>query len=146
MVMENKKEKKFINLPKYPGGKTAFQEFIRKNLHYPAEALEQRIEGEVYLKYRVNGLGKVVDVRVIHGLGHGCDEEAIRVIWLLKYEKAKNRGLRVTATMRTKINFKLPPAGSLTINYVTKPKTSTPAKTETPKSGGQTYGYTITIG
>jgi hypothetical protein len=35
--MENKKDPKFLKLPKYPGGKEAFQEFVKKNLKYPKE-------------------------------------------------------------------------------------------------------------
>lgn len=142
-MKDNKRDKKFINLPKYPGGKKAFQEFIMKNLRYPKEALENRIEGAVFLKYRVSGLGKVVDVEVTHGIGHGCDEEAMRVLWLMKFEKVKNRGVKVTATMRTRINFNLPKAASVQMDYVVKktPEKKPPAKA--PAKGGETYGYTI---
>lgn len=140
---ENKKEKKFINLPKYPGGKAAFQEFIRKNLRYPKEALENRIEGAVHVRYRVDGIGKVLDVEVMHGIGYGCDEEAMRVVWLLKYEKAKNRGVRVTASMKTRINFKLAEAVPIQIDYVTKTKPTVKSPASSPKPAGQTYGYTI---
>lgn len=142
---ENKREKKFINLPQYPGGKTAFQEFIRKNLRYPKEALENKIEGAVHVKYRVDGLGKVIDVEVAHGLGHGCDEEAMRVVWLLKYDKAKNRGLRITASMKTKINFRLPEAVPVKIEYTSKPATQPASKAIQPKKNEQTYSYTIDI-
>lgn len=142
-MSENRKEKRFINLPLYPGGKKAFQDFIRKNLRYPKEALENKIEGTVHVKYRVDGLGKVVEVEVIHGIGSGCDEEAMRVVWLLKYEKAKNRGVRVTASMRTRINFKLPEAAPMEISYVSKPKAPEIIKQKPLKPGGETYGYTI---
>ncbi len=50
----------------------------------------------MYVHCRINGLGKVIEVNVTKGLGYECDEEAIRVVNLLKYEKAKNRELRVT--------------------------------------------------
>ncbi len=142
-MRDNKKDKKFINIPKYPGGKEAFQEFIMKNLRYPKEALENRIEGAVFLKYRVNGLGKVVDVEVTHGIGHGCDEEAMRVLWLMKFEKAKNRGVRVTATMRTRINFNLPKAASVQMDYVAKKAPDKKPSPKAPAKGGETYGYTI---
>jgi len=137
--MEHKKEKKFIKLPKYPGGKAAFQDFIRKNLRYPKEALKNKIEGTVYVKYKVDGLGKVIDVTITKSVGYGCDEEAERVVRLLKYEKAKNRGFRVVATMRTRIRFKLP---EVQVQYNYK-KEKEPAKPGKPKETGESYGYTI---
>ncbi len=144
-MSEFKREKKFINLPKYPGGKPGFQEFIRKNLRYPPEAIENKIEGAVHVTYRVDGLGNVIEAEVTHGLGYGCDEEALRVIRLLKYEKAKNRGLRVTASMKTRINFKLPEAIPVQFEYEVKPvpKPKSPVPPAKPVSGNQSYDYTI---
>jgi len=144
-MSEFKREKKFINLPKYPGGKPGFQEFIRKNLQYPPEALQNKIEGAVHVAYRVDGLGNVIEAEVTHGLGYGCDEEALRVIRLLKYDKAKNRGLRVTASMKTRINFKLPEAVPVQFEYEVKPKpkprpATPPVK---PGTGSQSFNYTI---
>jgi hypothetical protein len=82
-------------------------------------------------------------VNVTKSLGYGCDEEAIRVVNLLKYEKAKNRGVRVTAGMRTRINFKMPVA-KVQFEYTTKKKSE-----EKPKSDnagqGKGYGYTISF-
>lgn len=115
MPKENK-EKKFLKVPQYPGGKEAFSKFIRENLIYPPEAIAQRIEGFVYIKYHVSGLGDVVGAEAVNGIGYGCDEEAVRVVKLMKFDKAKNRGLRVISTMRTKIEFRLPPLLS-SFNY-----------------------------
>jgi len=140
--MDKNKEKKFIKLPKYPGGKSAFQEFIRKNLRYPKQALENKIEGSVHVHYRVDGLGKVIEVTVTKSLGYGCDEEAIRVVNLLKYDKAKNRGYRVTAGMRTRINFKLPEA-KIQFEYTTTKKKNPEKPKSDKKNKGETYGYTI---
>ena len=142
--MDNKKEKKFINLPQYPGGKPAFQQFIRKNLRYPKNALENKIEGTVYLMYKVDGLGNVIEVNITKGVGHGCDEEAARVVRLLKYDKAKNRGLRIIAKMRTRINFKLPEA-NIQYEYKTKKKKSAEQASKSGGNQGQTYGYTISL-
>jgi TonB family protein len=144
-MKDNKKEKKFIDLPEYPGGKAAFQEFIKKNLRYPKEALENGIEGAIYVKYRVDGLGKVVHAEVTHSLGYGCDEEALRVVRLLKYGKAKNRGVRVTATMRTRINFKLPKPPTIQYNYIAKKKNEEKTSMQKKSPAGETYGYTINL-
>ena len=139
------KPRKFIQIPKFPGGKAAFQQFIRENLKYPDKAVASRIEGTVYLAYQVDGLGNVLDVLVEKGIGYGCDEEAMRVIRLMKFEKAKNRGFRITATMRTRINFDLRMVQApVTIQYQVTAKKEAPKKAEPetkPQQGG--YGYTI---
>ena len=143
-MKDHQVEKKFINLPQYPGGKAAFQEYIRKNLRYPKQALDNKIEGTVHVTYHVDGLGNVLDCVVTKGVGFGCDEEAIRLIMTLSYEKAKNRGLRVTASMRTRINFKLPVKAEFQIEYSVKekPTIKTPEKPVKPASG-ESYEYTI---
>lgn len=146
MIDPRGRKKRFIRLPKYPGGKRAFQEFIQKNLVYPAEALQNRIEGTVYVEYQVDGLGNVLDAEVIHGIGYGCDEEAVRVIRLMKFEKAKNRGLRVIATMRTKIHFRLPtalPSQGIQLEYQVTPSSPVQENPVPPSKPSGGYEYTI---
>lgn len=143
-MKDHQVEKKFIHLPKYPGGKAAFQEYIRANLIYPKEALDNKIEGEVHVTYHVDGLGHVLDCVITKGLGFGCDEEAVRLIMSLSYEKAKNRGFRVTASMRTRIRFVLPKKAEVKFEYsVTEKTTAQPPKKPVKPSSGESYEYTI---
>lgn len=138
------KDKDFIKKPIYPGGPKAMREFIRKNLRYPAEALEKRIEGTVVLNFDIDHKGRVTDVRVISGLGYGCDEEAVRVVKLLRFDVPKNWKLKVIFHKDIQIHFRLPketPAqkSPLQLQYVT-----TPSSAPTPKTTGITY--TIDLG
>ncbi|HSA42682.1 MAG TPA: energy transducer TonB [Bacteroidales bacterium] len=145
-MKKQRKEKDFIHLPTYPGGKEAYVEFIRKHLRYPKEALEKRIEGKVYLKYEVSDNGDVLSVEVTRSLGYGCDEEAMRLIRMLKYDKVKNRGLRLKSTIRTHIEFRLPPAAKgIQYNYTVSgnPKKEQAAE---PKAPPPSFNYTIKIG
>ena len=113
------KPKKFIKKAEYPGGSEALKDFVKKNLRYPKEALSHKVEGNVYLKYEVNEIGKVHSISIINGLGYGCDEEAIRIVGLLKYPKVKNRGIRVNTKFKFTIYFKLPPVvHPVKINYI----------------------------
>jgi len=131
-------KKKFLKLPEYPGGSMAFKEFIAKNIQYPKEALAAGIEGNVVVEYNINDNGDIVSPHVLKGLGYGCDEEAIRLVSMLSYEKARNRGVRVKVTTKTKIAFTLP---RVNITYST-PEKKSPEK----KSGGsESYGYTINL-
>ena len=86
------------------------QEFIRANLVYPEEAVKQRVEGTVTVHYDVDVFGKVSDVKLVHSIGHGCDEEALRLTKLLRYEKKTYRKMRVTHHQTLHIHFRLPGA------------------------------------
>jgi len=118
------KSKNFIKKSEYPGGGVALKKFVKQTLRYPKEALLHRVEGSVYLKYEVNETGKVHSISVVNGLGYGCDEEAIRIIGLLKYSQVKNRGMKVNTKFRLTIRFKLPPITPIKINYIYTKKSS----------------------
>jgi protein TonB len=90
-----KKPKHFLKQPEYPGGPKAMSKFIYENLRYPKPALEAGKEGVVLVEYDINHEGRVVDTRVLQSIGHGCDEEAERVVRLLKFDVGKNRGVKV---------------------------------------------------
>ena len=103
--MTEKKHKNFLQHPTYPGGNTAMNEFITQNLQYPVQALENNITGSVHLQYVVTDDGIVESVQVLKGLGYGCDEEAVRLVKLLKFGTVHNRGIRLKSTKKIKINF-----------------------------------------
>jgi len=135
-------EKKFIAMPEFPGGNAALKTFIDREVKYPAQALEHKIEGLVHLSYTVSNEGKVEDIVVTRGIGYGCDEEAVRVISQIRYQPAHNRGMKVRSTMKTRIRFKLPdlqaPSG-IVYNYITTHKGK-----QAPKDAGKVvFNYTI---
>ena len=123
------KKKTFLKLPTYPGGKQAFLSFVKINLNYPQQAIENKIQGLVFAEYDVDNVGNVLNVYIKKGLGYGCDEEAIRVINLLQYEPVRNRGVRMKTHMKTRISFELPksepthPDEKMNINYIINSKT-----------------------
>ena len=114
-MTKKKKKKNFIEKHVYPGGNQALKHYIQKNLKYPKKAIENKIEGEVIVKFKISPLGKVFQTEVKKGIGYGCDQEAIRLINTLKYPKHTNRKLKITTTKNIKITFHLPPP--IIINY-----------------------------
>jgi len=139
--MTYKKEKKFLNLPRFHGGKEALSKFIGENIRYPAEAIEAGVEGKVLVGFDIDDNGKVHNITIINGIGHGCDEEAMRIVGLLQYQKVKNRGRRVLVHSKINIPFKLPVRK---LNYTIKPAAAAaPKAVEKPKT--QSYTYTITL-
>jgi len=139
-MSDHHNKKHFLNLPKFIGGSEAFRKFIAENLHYPEAALEAKVEGSVIVEYDISDDGSVHNPHVLKGLGYGCDEEAIRVIGLLGFDKVKNRGVRVKMTTKTTIHFKLPIQG-VTISYSSSEKN----EPEQKNSGSITYNYTINL-
>ncbi|MFT4760070.1 MAG: TonB family protein [Paraglaciecola sp.] len=107
-MQKERKSKHFLAKPSYPGGPKALKVFISENIKYPTEALAAKIEGSVTLKYSMDNKGKVISARVISGLSHGCNEEAIRLVKLLKFTEARNRGVRAIFHKDVTIHFRLP--------------------------------------
>ena len=134
------KEKHFLKKPEYPGGPRAMHKFLADNQQYPDSALENRIEGTVTVRYTIDYLGKVIQTRVIAGIGHGCDEEAERMVSLLKFEVPKTRKMKVQFQKTIHIHFKLPKKKeiSTSVSYTLKP-----AKEEKSSSKPKTYEYRI---
>lgn len=102
------KPESFIQKPVYPGGKKALDDFIRSNLQYPEEAFKQKAEGSVKVAYDVDVFGAVSNAVVKGGIGYGCDEEALRLVKLLRFEKKKYRGLHIVFHNTILIHFHLP--------------------------------------
>ena len=63
-------------MPEIIGGISTLQ----SKIEYPQKAKENKIEGKVYIKCKITSEGKVEEIKVVKGLGFGCDEEAIRVV------------------------------------------------------------------
>jgi TonB family protein len=135
-VNPHAKKYESLKMPVYPGGNKAFQEFISKNVRYPKEAEDANIDGSVIVGYEITDDGMVQNPHIIKGLGYGCDEEAIRVIGLLRYEKVRNKRVVVKLTAKTTIHFNL---NKLSISYSV---TETPAP-EKPESDSTAYTYTV---
>ncbi len=106
-MKKNRKPEQFIRTPAYPGGTEALSKYIRENLRYPREALEKKIEGTVQVAFSFNENGRVIRAKVEHGIGYGCDEEALRIVKSLRYPKINNKGVRVTYHSKVNVHFRL---------------------------------------
>ena len=68
------------NKPVPPGGMRFFMQYLHQNLRYPTEAREKGTAGTVYLQFIVETDGTLSELRVVRGIGDGCDEEAVRLL------------------------------------------------------------------
>jgi protein TonB len=54
--------------------------FLAKNIEYPEQAKKEKITGRVFVSFVVEKNGEVSNVKILRGIGGGCDEEALRVV------------------------------------------------------------------
>lgn len=95
-------------MPSFPGGDEARIKFLTENIKYPQMAKESGIQGTVYVTFVVDEKGRVTDVRVLRGIGGGCDEEAIRVVKLMpSWNAGKQSGKAVRVQFNMPIKFTL---------------------------------------
>ncbi|WBA42289.1 energy transducer TonB [Hymenobacter canadensis] len=72
-------------MPAFPGGASAFQQFLRQKLRYPDEALRRNLSGKVHISFVVDEQGHIIDPKVVRGLGGGLDEEALRLVRIMPW-------------------------------------------------------------
>ena len=95
-------------MPSYPGGEQKLMEYVAKNIKYPQIARETGIQGRVFVGFVVEPDGSVSNVKVLRGIGGGCDEEAMRVVKSMpKWKPGKQRGKAVRVSYQIPVNFKL---------------------------------------
>ena len=94
--------------PEFPGGPAKLLEYVQKNHKYPMMARESDIQGKVFVGFVVEKDGSISNVKVLRGIGGGCDEEAVRVVQSLpKFKPGKQRGNTVRVAYTLPIVFKL---------------------------------------
>jgi TonB family protein len=95
-------------MPQYPGGEKAMMEYVAKNVKYPQEAKDKEIQGRVFVSFVVEKDGSVSTVKVMRGIGSGCDEEAVRVVSSMpKWKPGIKDGKPVRVSYMMPLNFKL---------------------------------------
>lgn len=82
-------------------------EAIMKKITYPNIAKQAGLEGKVILLAYINEQGGVDDVKVVKGVGGGCDEEAINAIKKTKFTPGKSKGVATKVKLTLAITFKL---------------------------------------
>jgi TonB family protein len=95
-------------MPQFPGGDSKRLAFLSENINYPALAAENGIQGTVYVSFVVKQNGKLSDVKVLRGIGGGCDEEAVRVVKKMpRWIPGKQNGKYVNVLFTMPVIFKL---------------------------------------
>lgn len=90
-------------MPELKGG---MPELVKK-INYPSIAKQNRIEGKVFAMAYVDEKGNVDKVKIIKGLGAGCDEEVSRVLSSSKFNPGQHEGKNVKVKTTISVVFKL---------------------------------------
>jgi TonB family protein len=95
-------------MPVYPGGLDAMYAFLGENIKYPEEAKKNGTTGRVFISFVVEKDGSISNIEILRGIGHGCDEEAIRVVESMPpWTPGKQRGQAVRVRFNLPIKFAL---------------------------------------
>jgi TonB family protein len=66
--------------PEFPGGISAFYQYLSRNIKYPKEAWRDKIQGKVFLSFIVEKDGRLTDIKITRGLSAETNAEALRVV------------------------------------------------------------------
>lgn len=165
-MKKSRKPESFIQKTTYPGGLDQLRIDIMNLMVYPEEALKLKVEGNVVVIMDIDNKGKVESAKIKMGLGHGLDEEALRIATALRFSATNNRGVRVTFHETLNIRFSIREylkhkqmkdaasmidikvsnpglqIGNMQITYTTTATAQKPAQTVTKDVK---YSYTITV-
>ncbi|MBK7632398.1 MAG: energy transducer TonB [Ignavibacteriales bacterium] len=90
-------------MPELDGGMAE----LSKKIKYPPMAKQTNIEGKVYAMAYVDEKGNVDKVKIIKGLGAGCDEEVVRVLNASKFKPGQHEGKQVKVKTTVSVLFKI---------------------------------------
>ncbi|MBK8854051.1 MAG: energy transducer TonB [Saprospiraceae bacterium] len=95
-------------MPVFPGGESAFLQYINAHLKYPAVAVENGIQGRVVIGCVVEKDGSLTECNVVRDIGGGCGQAALELIKTLpKMNPGKNRGKVVRTKYTFLVSFRL---------------------------------------
>lgn len=96
------------SMPEPEGGYEAFYKFVNKKLRYPPRARRMAIEGTVFMSFVVDENGEMTNIKIMKGIGAGCDEEVLRIFEKPpKWIPGKQRGKPVKVNKVMPVKFKL---------------------------------------
>lgn len=122
--------------PRFKGGDEARIDYLINNIAYPEKARNDKVEGTVYITFVVEKDGSISNVKILRGIGAGCDEMAKKVVSQMPpWEPGMQRGEPVRVQFTMPIKFTL--EGK-------KDEVSLPSEISLPsKTGGKNDVFTV---
>lgn len=105
------KEKPWIVVeirPEFPGGEQSLMNYLATHLKYPEEAKELGIQGIVYINFVIEKDGSITEVKVMRGIGGGCDEVALQAVREMpRWTPGRQQGNMVRVSFNLPVRFTL---------------------------------------
>ncbi len=81
-------------MPEFPGGMTGLRNYLKKNLYYSPVAVENDIQGRIFVNFIINKKGETEQIRLLNKIDPILDKEAVRLIrempaWTPGYQNGK---------------------------------------------------------
>ena len=106
--VENKVFDVVEQMPSFPGGLSALNQYLSNNVKYPVVAQENGVQGRVVVSFVVERDGSITDVKVVRSVDPSLDREASRVVSSMpKWIPGKQNGSPVRVKYNVPVSFKL---------------------------------------
>ena len=93
--------------PIFTHEKISLAGFIAANLKYPEAAIKQNLSGVVTVAFILEPHGKISNTHIVNSLGAGCNEEALRIVRLIKWMPGTINHKAVRTRMSISVHFSL---------------------------------------
>jgi len=96
-------------MPEFEGGQEVLMKFLVSNIRYPEAAVEQELQGKVFVEFVVYPNGELGQYKILRGVHPLLDKEALRVVKLTsgKWKPGKQNGKAVPVQFRLPVAFVL---------------------------------------
>lgn len=96
-------------MPIFAEGNDQLQNFLKKNIKYPKESIDKKIEGTVFTNFIVEKNGEISNIKILKGIDSYCNDEVVRVIKLMpKWIPAQKANQNVRYSFNLPVRFTLP--------------------------------------
>lgn len=95
-------------MPEFPGGQEALMNYLATNIRYPKAAMEEGLQGRVYVQFVINTEGQSEQIKILREAHPLLDNEAYRVVAEMpRWKPGMQSGQPVSVSYTVPVNFAL---------------------------------------
>lgn len=95
-------------MPQFPGGQDGLRNYLTTNIKYPHAAMEQGLQGRVYVQFVINTEGQTEEIKILREAHPLLDNEAYRVVAEMpRWKPGMQKGRAVRVSYTVPVNFVL---------------------------------------